>query len=124
MILLMNFFLLNFLFREYHFDFINDFFSVENKMKNKNIHTVEIVKKYQQTSIERSKIHRPHRSLSPIGTGCSIKSGTFNYFYGFKLSEMMRSFSCIRHVSKVPTPTDDRANSVVLYHALILGSVV
>jgi hypothetical protein len=76
-----------------------------NNSKNKKI----VVKK-GVISIPLTHIYMTDRSLSWLGTGISTKSD------GVKphLSEIMRSYKCFQHVSKMPTLTYNWANIVII----------
>ena len=67
--------------------------------------------------IDTSNIYINNRSLSWLGTGTSINSGRIKLVLWTEvlpLSEMMWSFKCFLHVSKMPIVTKNWMSSVIL----------
>ena len=87
-------------------------------MKNIKNHIVETLPKSNIKIADRGKIDTPNkqildRSFSWLGTGASIKSGSFKLVLRtqtFLLSEMMWSCKCFPHVSKMTTLTYNQAD--------------
>jgi hypothetical protein len=67
--------------------------------------------------IDTSNIYINNRSLSWLGTGTSINSGRIKlvlWTQALPLSELVWSFKCFLHVSKIPIVTKNWMSSVVL----------
>ena len=93
-------------------------------MKNKKIP----VQKYNRKIVERGEINTSNTqiddsSLSWLDTGTSIKSTGAKLVLWSQtstLSDMMRPCKFFPHMSKIPIPTYNMTNSVIINNAIIL----
>jgi hypothetical protein len=101
------------------------------KWKTNKYHTVGTIPKSNIKIVKRSKIDITNRQIhdgpcSWFGTDTSIKGGWIKLVLCAQtssLSEMMPSCTCFPHVSKMPTLTYNRANSVIIKNAIILNII-
>ena len=101
------------------------------KRKTKNTTLSEKLQKYDSKNLGRGKIDVPqidYRSFSWLDIGTSIKSGRIKlvlWAQSYPLSEIMRSWKCFPHVSKMPTLTYNvyRASGGIIKNSIILNII-
>jgi hypothetical protein len=97
---------------------LRDILTPKKPEKHQKYHTIGTALKSSSRIIESGKSNTPNTQntwplIFLVGTGTSIKSGSFKVVLWVPLSEMIRSCTCSLHVSKTPTLTVNQMNRVL-----------